>query len=76
VKNNLIVGVKDRLIKYLGQMHEGKKHDEKICDEEQPTYPEGSRLLQDTGFQGYGLKGVITYQPKKKPKRERAIRRR
>ena len=68
VKNNLIVGVKDRLIKYLGQTHAGKKHDKKICDEEQPTYPEGSRLLKDTGFQGYDPQGVITYQPKKKPK--------
>jgi hypothetical protein len=68
VKNNLIVGVKDRLVKYLGQTHEGKKHDKKICDEEQPTYPEGSRLLQDTGFQGYAPPGVIIYQPKKKPK--------
>ncbi len=68
VKNNLIAGVKDRLIKYLGQTHEGKKHDKKICDEEQPTYPEGSRLLQDTGFQGYEPEGVMGYQPKKKPK--------
>jgi hypothetical protein len=68
VKNNLIVGVKDRLIKYLGQTHAGKKHDKKIGDEEQPTYPEGSRLLKDTGFQGYEPPGVITYQPKKKPK--------
>ena len=68
MKNNLIVGVKDRLIKYLGQTHEGKKHDKKICDEEQPTDPEGSRLLKDTGFQGYEPQGVITYQPKKKPK--------
>ncbi len=68
VKNNLIAGVKDRLVKYLGQTHEGKKHDKKICDEEQPTYPDGSRLLKDTGFQGYEPEGVITYQPKKKPK--------
>jgi len=68
VKNNLLVGVKDRLVKYLGQTHEGKKHDKKICDEEQPTYPEGSRLLQDTGFQGYAPEGVMTYQPKKKPR--------
>jgi hypothetical protein len=68
VKNNLIVGVKDRLVKYLGQTQEGRKHDKKICDEEQPTYPDGSRLLKDTGFQGYEPPGVMTYQPKKKPK--------
>jgi len=68
VKNTLIVGVMDRLVKYLGQTQEGRKHDKKICDEEQPTYPDGSRLLKDTGFQGYEPPGVMTYQPKKKPK--------
>lgn len=70
VKNTLIVGVKDRLIKYLSQTYEGKKHDKKIADEEQPTYPEGSHLLKDTGFQGYEPEGVLTYQPKKKPPRK------
>jgi len=67
VKNALLVGVKDRLIKYLSPTYEGKKHDKKIADEESPIYPVGSRLLKDTGFQGYEPQGVITYQPKKKP---------
>jgi len=68
VKNNLIAGVKDRLIQYLGETQEGKKHDKKIADEEQPTYPDGSRLFKDTGFQGYEPEGVMGYQPKKKPR--------
>ncbi len=68
VKNNLIVGVKDRLVKYLSKTYEGKKHEKTICDEEEPTYPKGSQLLKDTGFQGYEPEDVATQQPKKKPK--------
>lgn len=68
LKNNLIVGVKDRLVKYLSRTYEGKKHDKKICDEDPPSYPDGSKLLKDTGFQGYDPDGVISLQPKKKPK--------
>jgi hypothetical protein len=68
VKNNVIVTLKSRQVQYLSQTHEGKKHDKKICDEEQPTFPPGSRLYQDTGFQGYAPAGVKTWQPKKKPR--------
>jgi hypothetical protein len=68
VKNNVIVAHKSRRVKYLSQTYEGKKHDKKICDEEQPTYPEGSTLYKDTGFQGYEPAGVKTVQPKKKPR--------
>jgi len=32
------------------------------------TFPKGSKLWKDTGFQGYEPKGIKTYQPKKKPK--------
>jgi hypothetical protein len=68
VKNDVVVTLKSRLVKYLSQTHEGKKHDKKICDEEQPTFPQGSTLYQDTGFQGYEPAGVKTVQPKKKPR--------
>ena len=68
VKNNVIVTLKGRKVKYLSGTHEGKKHDKKICDEEQPTFPEGSTLYQDTGFQGYAPEGVTIQQPKKKPR--------
>jgi len=68
VKNILIVGREDREVKYLGQTHVGKKHDKKIADEEQPTFPEGTVVYQDLGFQGYAPAGVEVRQPKKKPR--------
>jgi hypothetical protein len=68
VKNNVVVTLKSRKVKYLSQTYEGKKHDKKICDEEQPTFPPGSTLYQDTGFQGYAPPGVKVIQPKKKPR--------
>ena len=45
-----------------------KRHDKRICDEEGYTFPPGSQLLQDTGFQGYAPENVVIYQPKKKPR--------
>ena len=39
-----------------------------MADEENYEFPEGSKLWKDTGFQGYEPSGVITFQPKKKPK--------
>ena len=68
VKNILIVGREDREVKYLGQTHVGKKHDKKIADEEKPTFPEGTVVYQDLGFQGYAPAGVEVRQPKKKPR--------
>ena len=68
IKNNLVVGLDDREIKYLGKTHEGKKHDKKICDEEGITFPVNSNLYRDSGFQGHDLPGVNIHQPKKKPK--------
>jgi hypothetical protein len=68
LQNNVVVTLGSRQVKYLGGTHEGKKHDKKICDEEQPTFPEGSTVYKDTGFQGYEPAGVHTQQPKKKPR--------
>lgn len=68
VKNNLVVTRKSRLIKYLSRTHEGKKHDKKICDEEPLTFPKGSKLYKDNGYQGYEPPGVESLQPKKKPR--------
>ncbi|CAG0950173.1 hypothetical protein ANRL3_00177 [Anaerolineae bacterium] len=48
--------------------HEGKKHDRKICDEEQTRLPAGSDGYLDTGFQGVRMDGVTLHQPKKKPR--------
>ena len=68
VKNNVIIEVESRKVVYQSQTYPGKKHDKKICDEEEPTYPKGVILNQDTGFQGYEPIGVIIQQPKKKPR--------
>lgn len=65
----MIIGeVASRQILYLSKTVEGKKHDKKLADEEQIAYPSGTRLEQDTGFQGYAPEGVIILQPKKKPR--------
>ena len=37
----MVGGLEDRLVKYLGATHEGKKHDKKICDEEGTVFPDG-----------------------------------
>jgi hypothetical protein len=67
VKNNVITERSGKVL-YLSGTHEGKKHDKKIADEEGYRFPAGSKLLQDTGFQGYKPDGVVVIQPKKKPK--------
>ena len=68
LKSVLVGGLEDRQIKYLSDTHEGKKHDKKVCDEEQIVVPAGSDLYQDTGFQGYQVPEVMIHQPKKKPR--------
>jgi len=68
VKNNLLVTLSGRRVQYLSGTYEGKKHDKKICDDEPLTFPEGSTLYKDTGFQGYEPAGVHTQQPQKKPR--------
>lgn len=54
---------------FLSDTYEGKKHDKKIADEEGYRFPEGSKLWQDTGFQGFAPAGVSIKQPKKKPQK-------
>jgi len=44
---------------------EGKRHDKKLADESKISYPKNASLTQDTGFQGYQPKDVLTQQPKK-----------
>lgn len=68
VKNNLIVDVEARLVRYLSETYPGRIHDKRICDLEEFAFPPGINLFQDTGFQGYQPPGVTVYQPKKKPK--------
>lgn len=67
VKNNLITERGGKVV-YLSGTYAGKRHDKKIADIEGYCFPPGSKLLQDTGFQGYQPAGVTIVQPKKKPR--------
>jgi len=68
VKNNLMVAIEERLVRYLSQTWAGRTHDKRICDEEGYRFPPGCVLFKDTGFQGFEPERVCTYQPKKKPR--------
>ena len=68
VKNNLIVDKNSRKIKGLSATCAGKKHDKKLADEQELSFPEGSKLWKDSGFQGYEPENTETFQAKKKPK--------
>jgi hypothetical protein len=67
VKNNVIIDETCKIL-FLTPTCEGKKHDKRIADEASYTFPEGSTVYQDTGFQGFCPQGVLIVQPKKKPK--------
>jgi len=67
VKNNALVDMLCKVI-FLTDTVEGKKHDKKLADESDYSLPEGSKLAQDSGFQGFNLENVAILQPKKKPK--------
>jgi hypothetical protein len=68
VKNNIIADTESRKVRCLSRTCEGKKHDKRICDEENHSFPAGSVLLKDTGYQGYEPENVTTCQPVKKPR--------
>lgn len=68
LKNIVVVDRRSRKIKVLGRTHPGRTHDKKAADTDDLRFPKGSRLLQDSGFQGYEPPGVQTAQPTKKPK--------
>ena len=65
-KNVLLVNENTSKVVYLSKTVEGKKHDKKLADESQISYPANASLTQDTGFQGYQPEGVLVQQPKKK----------
>ena len=64
-RNVVIATRKTKRIGYLSQTYAGKTQDKKIVDQERIAYPRGTRLHQDTGFQGYAPRGCEIYQPKK-----------
>ena len=67
IKNDVVINEACK-IRFVTETVEGRKHDKKLADEAGYRVPEGSVLVQDTGFQGFRLQGVAILQPKKKPK--------
>jgi len=67
-KNVVIANRKTKRIGYLSPTYAGKTSDKKIVDQERIVYPRGTRLHQDTGFQGYAPCGCAIHQPKKSPR--------
>ena len=68
IKNNIIIEAGTKLVIAVGRTHPGKDHDKHLADTDDYTFPEGSRLTQDTGFQGLQPSGALIRQPVKKPK--------
>jgi len=67
-KNILLANIHTQKVVYLSPTECGKKHDKKIADENDISYPCDATLGKDTGFQGYEPEGVLTFQPKKSQK--------
>jgi len=68
VKNIVIADAVSKKVIFLSRTCGGKKHDRKICGEENPAFPGGSTVFKDTGFQGYEPGNTVCYQPEKKPR--------
>jgi DDE superfamily endonuclease len=66
VKNVLLID-KQKSIPFLSETHPGTVHDKRIADSTPYPLPKGSHLLQDLGFLGFRLDGVVTQTPAKKP---------
>jgi hypothetical protein len=71
-KNVLVVRAADKRVLFLGRTYPGSAHEKRIADVERLTYPPGTTLHKDAGFQGYEPPGVETRQAKKKAARARA----
>lgn len=67
-KNILLINEHTRKVVYLSPTVPGKRHDKKATDDTAVVYPANATLDKDTGFQGYEPEGVLSQQPKKKPK--------
>ena len=64
-KNLLLINTQTKQVLYLGPTEPGRTHDKKLADQEAITYPPGTTLGKDSGFQGYEPPGIVTHQPKK-----------
>ena len=65
--NNLLVIDETCHMCFLSTTSEGKAHEKRLADLEGYTFPPGSCLSQDRGFQGYTCEGITVVQPKKTP---------
>src|SRR5205085_12539616 len=65
-KNVVVVNAHSGRVGYLSGTCAGKRHDKKVAEGEGIRYPRQSRLLKDTGFQGYEPRVRQTRQPKKR----------
>lgn len=75
-KNVLVARASDEQVLFLSETYPGKTHDKRIADAEHLTYPAGTTLYKDTGFQGYEPPVEQTGQAKKKAAGARANGRR
>ena len=66
MKNNVLANLLCKVL-FPTDTVEGKRHDKNLADETEYTLPPGSKLAQDTGFQGFKLDQVAILQSKKKP---------
>jgi hypothetical protein len=67
-KNIVVTEMATGKVLGLGATQPGSKHDKACVDEENYSFPPGSTLFQDTGFQGYAPEGPSIQQPTKKPR--------
>lgn len=65
-KNVVVVPVSNQRVEFLSPTYAGKTHEKRIADREAISFPPGTELYKDTGFQGYEPPVKQTYQPKKK----------
>jgi hypothetical protein len=65
-KNVVVATVRSKSIDFLSRTYVGKAADKAIADEESISYPSGTVLYKDAGFQGYEPAVPETRQAKKK----------
>jgi Zn ribbon nucleic-acid-binding protein len=64
----VLLAAANGIVPFLSDTYEGSRHDKPIADQTAYPLPEGSELLQDLGFVGFTLAGVLITQPHKKPR--------
>ncbi|TAE31865.1 MAG: hypothetical protein EAZ92_02230 [Candidatus Kapaibacterium sp.] len=56
----MILASPEREILFLSPAVEGAMHDKRLADEMELSLPETTRLLKDTGFQGFDIDGSLS----------------